>query len=43
MYIKEIKQYFSNQKSNIIKNVINRFDEIANKQYITIYLSNVST
>ncbi len=43
LYIKEIKQYFSNQKSNIIKNVINRFDEIANKQYITIYLSNVST
>lgn len=43
MYIKEIKQYFDNQKSNIIKNVINRFDEIANKQYLTIYLSNVST
>ena len=43
LYIKEIKQFFDNQKSNIIKNVINRFDEIANKQFITIYLSNVST
>jgi len=43
LYIKEIKQYFDSQKSNIIKNVINRFDEIANKQYITMYLSNVST
>lgn len=43
LYIKEIKQYFDNQKWNIIKNVINRFDEIANKQFITIYLSNVST
>jgi len=43
LYIKEIKQYFDNQKSNIIKNIINRFDEIANKQYITMYLSNVST
>ncbi len=43
LYIKEIKQYFENQKSNIIKNVINRFDEIANKQYITMYISNVST
>lgn len=43
LYIKEIKKYFDAQKGNIIKNVINRFDEIANKQYITIYLSNVST
>lgn len=43
MYIKEIKQYFDNQKWNIIKNVVNRFDEIANKQFVTIYLSNVST
>ncbi len=43
LYIKEIKQYIENQKSNIIKNVVNRFDEIANKQFITIYLSHVST
>ena len=43
LYIKEIKQYFDNQKSNIIKNVVNRFDEIANKQYLTMYFSNVST
>lgn len=43
LYIKEIKQYFDSQKWNIIKNVINKFDEIANKQYITMYLSNVST
>lgn len=43
LYIKEIKQYFDNQKWNIIKNVVNRFDEIANKQFITMYLSNVST
>jgi hypothetical protein len=43
LYIKEIKQYFDSQKGNIIKNVVNRFDEIANKQFITMYLSNVST
>lgn len=43
IYIKEIKQYFDAQKWNIIKNIINRFDEIANKQFITMYLSNVST
>lgn len=43
LYIKEIKQYFDNQKFNIIKDVINRFDEIANKQLITMYFSNIST
>ncbi len=43
LYISEIKQYFNNQKKNILKNIVNRFDEIANRQYITIYLSNVST
>ena len=43
LYIKEIKQYFNQQKLNIIKSTINRFDEIANKQFITMYLSNVST
>ncbi len=43
LYIKEIKQYFDQQKGNILKNVVNRFDEIANRQYVTIYLSNVST
>lgn len=43
LYIEEIKQYLNNQKGNIIKNVVNRFDEIANKQFITMYLSNVST
>ncbi len=43
MYIKEIKAYFDAQKVNMIKNVINRFDEIANKQYLTFYFSNIST
>lgn len=43
LYIKEIKQYFDNQKGNIIKSVINRFDEITNRQYVTMYFSNIST
>lgn len=43
LYIKEIKQYFDNQKTNIIKNVVNRFDEMANRQYVTMYFSNIST
>lgn len=43
LYIKEIKEYFNNQKGNILKNVINRFNEITNRQYITMYFSNVSS
>jgi len=43
LYIEEIKEYFASQKENLIKNSINRFEKIANRQYITIYLSNVST
>lgn len=43
LYIKEIKKYFNDQQENILKNIINRFDEIANRQYITMYFSNVST
>ena len=42
LYIKEIKDYFNQQKFNIIKNVINRFSELANNQYITAYISNAS-
>jgi len=42
LYIKEIKAYFSQQKFNIIKNIINRFWELANNQYITAYISNTT-
>ena len=42
LYIKEIKEYFNQQKFNIFKNIINRFGELANNQYITAYISNVS-
>lgn len=43
LYIKEIKSYIQDQQTNIIRSVVNRFDEIANKQYLTLYLSNIST
>ncbi len=43
LYIKEVKEYFHKNKTRIIKNTINKFDEIANNQYITFYLSNVSS
>jgi hypothetical protein len=42
LYIKEIKQYFNDHKMNILKSVINKFDSIANNQYLTMYFSNVS-
>ena len=42
IYIKEIKNYFSQQKFNIIKNVVNKFWELANNQYITMYISNTT-
>jgi hypothetical protein len=42
LYIKEVKQYFDANKMTIAKNVVNKFSEIENNQYLTMYLSNVS-
>lgn len=42
LYIKEVKEYFAQNKLTIARNAINKFDEIANHQYLTMYLSNVS-
>jgi len=42
LYIQEVKQYVNDNKFLIIQNLINNFDEIANHQYLTIYLSSVS-
>lgn len=41
-YTKEVKDYFNNNQSNIFKNIINNYDEIIEKNFISIYLSNVS-
>lgn len=41
-YIKEVKNYFNKNQWNIFKNIINNFDEIIDKNFISIYLSNVS-
>jgi len=41
-YTKEVKDYFNNNQLNIFKNIINNFDEIIDKNFISIYLSNVS-
>lgn len=42
LYIKEVKQYFDDNKMTIARNIVNKFDEIANNQYLTMYLSNVT-
>lgn len=42
LYIKEVKKYFDANKVTIARNVVNKFNEIANNQYLTMYLSNVT-
>ena len=42
LYIKEVKDYFNNNKFKIAKDIINNFQEILDKKMINIYLSNVS-
>lgn len=41
-YIQEIKDFFSAQKINIIKNIVNNFWNITKQQFVNIYLSNAS-
>jgi hypothetical protein len=42
LYIKEVKKYFSDNKVTLARNVVNKFSEIANNQYLTMYFANVS-
>jgi DNA repair photolyase len=37
-----VKDYFNKNKITIFKNIINNFDDVIEKKFITIYLSNVS-
>lgn len=41
-YIKEVTEYFQTHQLEIFKKLINNFDDIIDKNYINIYLSNVS-
>lgn len=41
-YIKEVMEYFKSHSFELFENIINNFDEIVDKNYIQIYLSNVS-
>lgn len=42
-YIKEVKNFFAQHRTDIIRNVINNFDQLTKEQAINIWLSNVST
>ncbi len=41
-YIKEVTEYFQKHQFDIFKKLINNFDDIIDKNYVNIYLSNVS-
>jgi len=43
IYIKEVKDFFAKHRADIIKNVINNFDQLTKEQAINVWLSNVST
>ncbi len=43
IYTKEVKEFFAKNRTNIIKSVVNNFDEFTKKQAINVWLSNVST
>ena len=41
-YIQEVTQYFKEHNVELIQSIINNYDEIIDRNYINIYLSNVS-
>ncbi len=41
-YIQEVTEYFQTHQLEIFKKIINNFDDIIDKNYVNIYLSNVS-
>ena len=41
LYIKEVLDYFFNNSTTIAKNLINNRDEVLNKRYIQVYLSDM--
>jgi len=43
LYISQLTEYFNQHKTTIVQNFVNNFDTILDKNYIQIYLSNVST
>ena len=43
LYIKEVKQFFDEHKFDILKDIVNNFDEVKDWHLINMYLSNIST
>gem|GEM_PF-197110 len=43
LYIKEVKEYFEKHQSLIAKNVVENFNTVLKRNYVQVYLSNVST
>lgn len=43
IYIQEVKSFFAKHRTDIIRNVVNNFEELTKKQAINVWLSNVST
>ncbi len=41
-YIRWVKDYFNKNQLNMFKNIVNNFDEVIDRKFITTYLSNVS-
>lgn len=41
-YIKEVTNYFKTHSIELFQQIVNNFDEIVQKKYINIYLSNIS-
>jgi hypothetical protein len=41
LYISEVLDYFFNNSTTIAKNLINNWDEVLDKRYIQIYLSDM--
>lgn len=43
LYIKEVTDYFNKHKFDIARNLVNNFETVLEKNYVQVYLSNVST
>ncbi|MFW6223024.1 MAG: hypothetical protein ACOC3T_05365, partial [Bacteroidota bacterium] len=42
LYLKEVNNYFQNNKYNILKNVLKNFDKLGENNNLNIYLDNIS-
>jgi len=43
LYIREVKEFFDQNKESLAKNFVNHFQDILDQNMFSLYLSNVST